>query len=170
MAIDNTPPRLRLIATIAIIMVTTLVGLEFVFRSYYAFMSDQAKYEKLAPTREKSEQLAAEQASLASAKLPLEQAMMQVARGARSMLVEPRPSDDTAAMTGWSKMPKQIPLPAPDEPQAGSSAPASAGPNAGPGATDAGTLPPPAVMPIVTPAGSKDGAAPRAPAPHPPGH
>ncbi|CAN5891873.1 hypothetical protein BH11MYX4_BH11MYX4_16890 [soil metagenome] len=34
MAIDNTPPRLRLIMTISVIVVITLVGLDFVFKSY----------------------------------------------------------------------------------------------------------------------------------------
>lgn len=32
MAIDNTPPRLRLIGTIAVIVVITLVSLDFVFK------------------------------------------------------------------------------------------------------------------------------------------
>ena len=55
MAIDNTPPRLRLIVTIAIIVVITLVGLDFVFKSYYAYMSDQAVREKMAPTLDRDE-------------------------------------------------------------------------------------------------------------------
>ena len=64
MAIDNTPPRLRLIGTIAVIVVITLVSLDFVFKSYYAFMTDEAQREKLAPTTDKTEQRAAEAAAL----------------------------------------------------------------------------------------------------------
>jgi hypothetical protein len=111
MAIDNTPPRLRLIVTIAIIVVITLVGLDFVFKSYYAYMSDEAHREKLAPTTDYNAQVAAEQAAFAGAKMPVDQAIAQLKT--RSDLIEPKPSDDVGAMTGWSKLPKQAPLPAP---------------------------------------------------------
>ena len=121
MATDNTPPRLRLIVTIAIIVVITLVGLDFVFKSYYAYMTDEAQNEKLAPTKERDQQFAAEKAALASGKMPIEQAMAQL-KGARSELVEPKPSEDMGPMTGWSKMPKLAPLPAPGEPSPGAHA------------------------------------------------
>ncbi len=111
MAIDNTPPRLRLIGTIGAIVVITLVSLDFVFKSYYAYMTDEAQREKLAPTTEKYDQRAAEAAALSGAKLPIDQAMAQIGKGTRSDLVEPKPSDDMGAMTGWSKLPKQPPLP-----------------------------------------------------------
>lgn len=124
MAIDNTPPRLRLIVTIAIIVVITLVGLDFVFKSYYAYMTDQAQLEKLAPTKDREQQTAAEKAALAAGKMPIEQAMAQL-KGARGELVEPKPSEDMGPMTGWSKMPKHAPLPAPGDP--GTGAPAHAG-------------------------------------------
>jgi len=112
MATDNTPPRLRLIATIAVIAVITLVGLNFVFESYYAYMVDEARREKLAPTRDKEAASAAEAAALAGGKMPIGQAMAGLA-GRRGDLVEPKPSEDMGAMTGWSKLPKQLPLPAP---------------------------------------------------------
>lgn len=116
MAIDNTPPRLRLIVTIAIIVVITLVGLDFVLRGYYAYMSDMATREKLAPLRDRDEQHKAEQASFGAAKLPIDQAMAQVAKGTRAEAITPKPSEDMGPMTGWSKMPKQPPLPAPASP------------------------------------------------------
>jgi hypothetical protein len=112
MATDNTPPRLRLIVTIAIIVVITLVGLDFVFKSYYAFMTDEAKREKIAPTTEYAAQMAAEKAAFAGAKLPMDQAFSQL-KASRSELIEPKPSDDLGAMTGWSKLPKQAPHAAP---------------------------------------------------------
>ena len=146
MAIDNTPPRLRLIVTIAIIMLITLVSLDFVFKSYYAFMTDVAKHEKLAPTLAKTEQRAAEQAALAGAKLPIEQAMAQVGKGTRSALIEPRPSDDMAPMTGWAKMPKQAPAPVPADPHPtpspGLTAPGLTPSPGDGGAMDAGATPP----------------------------
>jgi hypothetical protein len=115
MATDNTPPRLKLIATIAVIVVTTLVSLEFVFKSYYGYMTDEAQREKIAPTLAKEEQATTEKASFAAAKMPIDQAMAQL-KSARSELIEPKPSDDLGAMTGWSKLPKQPPLPAPTTP------------------------------------------------------
>lgn len=108
MATDNTPPRLRLIATIATIVVITLIGLNFVFESYYGFMTDEARREKIAPTTARSAEVAAEQAAFAGAKMPLEQAAAQL-KASRSELIEPKPSDDLGAMTGWSKLPKQAP-------------------------------------------------------------
>ena len=112
MAIDNTPPRLRLIVTIAVIVVVTLLGLNFVFESYYAIMLDQARLEKLAPTTAKDEQQTAEAAALAGGKMPIDKAMAQL-KGARSAVIEPKPSEDVGAMTGWSKLPKHAPLPVP---------------------------------------------------------
>ena len=141
MATDNTPPRLRLIVTIAIIVVITLVGLDFVFKSYYAYMSDEAAREKMAPTRERDESRAAEQTSLTSGKVPIEQAMAQVAKGARDSFIEPRQSDDVAPMSGWSKMPKATPqAAAPGAPPvaAGDAGTATGTGDAGPGAADGG--------------------------------
>ena len=145
MATDNTPPRLRLIVTIAIIVVITLVGLDFVFKSYYAYMSDEAYREKMAPTRERDESRAAEQTSLTSGKVPIEQAMAQVAKGARDSFIEPRQSDDIAPMTGWSKMPKPTPHGAGGPTPAGDAGTTSTGDagttsagDAGPGAADGG--------------------------------
>jgi hypothetical protein len=170
MATDNTPPRLRLIVTIAVIVIITLVGVDFVLKSYYAFMSDEAQREKLAPLTARNDQRTAEQASFAGAKLPIDQAMAQVAKGTRSELIEPKPSEDMGPMTGWSKLPKQLPLPAPGAGHAAPMAPighdamgitTDAGPGGAPGdaahAADAGRAP----APHAPPAPAKDaGAAP----------
>ena len=112
MAIDNTPPRLRLIVTIAVIVIITLLGLNFVFESYFAIMTDQARFEKLAPTTARDDQRAAEAAALAGGKMPIDKAMAQL-KGARGEAIEPKQSEDVGAMTGWSKLPKQAPLPVP---------------------------------------------------------
>jgi hypothetical protein len=113
MAIDNTPPRLKLIATIAIITVVTLIGIDFVLKSYYAMMTDDATREKLAPTTEKDTLHKAEQAALTGATIPIDQAMAQVAKGTRPEAITPQPSEDLAPMTGWSKLPKPAPTPHP---------------------------------------------------------
>jgi hypothetical protein len=131
MAIDNTPPRLRLIITIAVIVVITLVSLEFVFKSYYAYMTDEAKLEKTAPKTALLAQIKAEKEAFGGAKMPVDQAMSQIAKGTRPELIDPKPSDDVAALTGWNKLPKQPPVPAPAPNDVRGAAPA---------ATDAGVL------------------------------
>src|SRR5262249_49455774 len=113
MAIDNTPPRLKLIVTIAVITVVTLISLDFVFKSYYAMMSDEAAHEKIAPTRDKEEQHKAESLALMGATIPVEQAMTQLAHGVRPEAITPQPSEDLAPMVGWSKLPKPAPVPQP---------------------------------------------------------
>jgi len=144
MAIDNTPPRLRLIITIAVIVVITLVSLEFVFKSYYALMTDEAKAEKNAPRTALLTQLAAEKEAFGGAKIPVDQAMSQIAKGTRPELIDPKPSDDLASLIGWNKLPKQppVPPPAPNDVR-GNAPPADAGAmmatgDAGPAITDAG--------------------------------
>jgi hypothetical protein len=138
MATDNTPPRLRLIVTIATIVVISLASFDLVFKSYFAFMTDEAKHEKLAPKTELLAQLVAEHDSLAGAKVPVDLAMSQVAKGTRPEIIEARPSEDMAPMTGWAKMPKQPPLPAPG---AGLPIPTGAHTTAVMPAVDAGAAP-----------------------------
>ena len=130
MATDNTPPRLRLVVTIAVIVVITLVSLDFVFRSYYAYMTDEARAEKVAPKTALLAQNKAEADSFAGAKVPLTQAMAQVLADTKTRpdLIEPKPSDDTGPLTGWAKAPKAMPI--------GMVSAADAG--AAPAATDAG--------------------------------
>jgi hypothetical protein len=168
MATDNTPPRLKLIATIAVIVVITLVSLDFVFKSYYGFMTDEAQREKLAPTTAKDEQVVAEKASFAGGKMPIDQAMAQL-KANRAAIIEPTASDDLAAMTGWSKLPKALPAgtptaavaPAPSAGDAGAplatgdagAAPLATGDSGAPlAAGDAGAVP-------TAPATSKDAGA-----------
>jgi len=113
MAIDNTPPRLKLIVTIAVITVITLIGIDFVLKSYYAMMTDQAQREKLAPTTDKDELHKAETVALTSGSMPIQKAMAAVAKGERPALITPQQSDDLGPMTGWSKLPKPAPTPHP---------------------------------------------------------
>lgn len=113
MATDNTPPRLKLIVTIAVITVISLIAIDFGTRSYFAMMTDEAQREKLAPTREKDELHKAEQAALANAVIPIEKAMAEIGKGERPALIAPQQSEDLGPMTGWSKLPKPVPTPQP---------------------------------------------------------
>lgn len=110
MAIDHTPPRLRLIATIAVIVLITLVSLDYVLKSYFAYMSSEAKHEKNAPKAALLAQMDNEHRAMAGSKVAIDQAMKQVAREVRPELIGPKASEDLGAMTGWSKMPKPAPV------------------------------------------------------------
>lgn len=140
MAIDNTPPRLKLITTIAVITVVTLISLDFVFKSYYAMMTDEAAREKIAPTRDREELRKAEQVAFTNASIPIDQAMAQLAKGTRPEIIAPQPSEDLSPMTGWSKLPKPAPTPMPKapEPPASDTASDSAGDAGTPLAAEAG--------------------------------
>ena len=83
-----------------------LIGINFVLESYYAMMSDEAHREKIAPTRDKDDQRKAELVALTGAAIPVDQAMAQLAKGARPETITPQASEDVAPMTGWSKLPK----------------------------------------------------------------
>ncbi|MCL2724903.1 MAG: hypothetical protein FWD69_10760 [Polyangiaceae bacterium] len=109
MATDNSPPRLKLLVTIGVITVVTLVALNLVLRGYYAHMSDEARHAKMAPTTGLDDHRKSEMAILAGSKVPMDQAMAQLARGQRDNLIAPQQSDDLGPMTGWSKAPKAPP-------------------------------------------------------------
>ena len=131
MAIDNTPPRLKLIVTIAVLTVTTLVFLDFALKSYYGYMTDEAIREKLAPPIELDEQRKEEAAALAKANV--DQVMAQMGKGPRGEGITPTQSEDLGPMTGWTKMPKPVPTPepraaaAPDAADGGANAAGDAG-------------------------------------------
>lgn len=142
MAIDNTPPRLRLIATIAVLTIVTLVALDFILRSYYAYMTDDAIRSKLAPPIELEEQRQEEAKSLSAAKI--DQAIAQIAKGGvRPESITPQQSDDVSALTGWSKLPKPAPATHPAIPPPGEATPGDGGVT---GAADGGTATPNAMM------------------------
>ena len=120
MAIDNTPPRLQLIITIAVITVISLVGIDFVLRGYYGYMTDDAQHRKLAPTTALDDQHKAEQTALTAANL--DQNIAQLSKGSRTDIIKPSQSEDMGPMTGWSKLPKQAPAPEPHTTPAGGGA------------------------------------------------
>ncbi len=157
MATDNTPPRLKLIVTIGVITLITLVGIKFATESYFAMMSDEAQREKLAPTRDRDEQHKAEQAALTNAAIPIDKAMAEIGKAARPAAIAPQQSEDLGPMTGWSKLPKPAPTP-----HAPAPAPAPAMDDAGAAAAgDAGA------MPLAGDAGAPSPTATDAGAPHP---
>ncbi|AKU97703.1 hypothetical protein AKJ09_04367 [Labilithrix luteola] len=170
MATDNSPPRIKLIVTIGVITIVTLAGLNLVLNSYYAMMSDEAQTAKRSAPVALEEHQKAEQAALTGAKMPIDQAMAQLAKGNREGLVTPQQSDDLGPMTGWSKLPKHAPEPIVGAagPEAGDAGAEAA--DGGAAAADGGALAADGgAAPLATDAGAPAkggdaGAAPHAPA------
>lgn len=107
--IDNTPPRIRLLVTLVVISVVTLVGLKFALDSYFIATTEQAVRDAQKPvSAEVVQQHELEAKAFAAAKMPIDQAAAQIAKGERAG-VEPQPSDDTGSLSGWSKLPKPVP-------------------------------------------------------------
>lgn len=115
MAHDQTPPRMKLIIQIAVATPLLLIGLKFVLDSYFVWMSEEATAEKLAPTTELNKLREGEKRNLTSGPTPITAAMMEIGKGRTENggpeLIAPQPSDDTGALTGWSKLPRTFELP-----------------------------------------------------------
>jgi hypothetical protein len=107
MATDQSPPRLRLIITIAFVTVVTLVSLKFVFESYFTDIMEEAAASKFVGPDEVNALHATEAAKLTNGPaIPIDQAMAQLSAQGRlgSPMITPQPSDDLAALTGWAHL------------------------------------------------------------------
>ncbi len=115
MAHDQTPPRMKLILQIAIATPLLLLGLKYVLDSYFIWMSEEALAEKMAPTTELNKLREGEKKNLTSGPMPITAAMMEISKGRSEQggpeLIAPQQSDDTGALTGWSKLPRTFELP-----------------------------------------------------------
>jgi hypothetical protein len=179
MAADNSPPRIQPIAITAFIAVLVLVGLKFVFDSYYLAMFEAEEYRKVGSV-EPSQLLAlraAEKKSLASAPVPIDRAIDLVVKGRADPMpdpkagdITPQPSTDNAPLIGWASFGRVAPAtpagaqsaePAPGTPPAMS---ASAAPASSPS-----SAPSPATSAPSPAASTSAGPAPRPPV-GPPAH
>jgi hypothetical protein len=121
MATDNSPVQNRLIIIVGAMTVITLVGLKFVFDSYFASMTDEVLLAKLAPPNELLASREADRKKLAGGTMPIDKAMAELAAKGRTLDslgpdLAPRQSDDLGPMAGWVKLPRPTPrseLPAP---------------------------------------------------------
>jgi hypothetical protein len=107
MATDQSPPRLRLIISIAVGTVVVLVSLKFVFTSYFTDIMEEAAASKLVHPDEVNALHVTEAAKLNNPPaIPIDQAMTQLASQGRlgSTLITPQPSEDIAPLTGWAHL------------------------------------------------------------------
>lgn len=116
MASDQTPPQNRLIVTIGLLAVFTLIAVKFIIGSYYIDMTEgtaraqsevdeKSEYSRSAQLRA----LRAEQnKALAQSPVPIDVAMKNLATSGRDNappVISPQQSDDTSALVGWGKAP-----------------------------------------------------------------
>jgi hypothetical protein len=115
MASDQSPTQNRTILTVAGVALVSLIGLKFVFDSYFIEMAEAAAKDKLPVAEQLIKHRSEESKALASGPMPIDQAMAELGRNGRTTAanpgvdVSPRQSNDTGALIGWSKMPRAIP-------------------------------------------------------------
>src|SRR5215468_4224305 len=101
MATDNSPPKIRVILTIAFSSVVILGALNFVFRSYFQMMTDEATLTHLRPAAELIKLREGEQKNLTSGAMPIDKAIAELAakgRGDALKDIEPQASNDMGPM------------------------------------------------------------------------
>jgi hypothetical protein len=165
MATDQSPPRIRIILTIAFSSFVILVTLNFVLRSYFLMMTEQVEHDHLAKPEELIKLRAGEERNLTTSPVPIKKAMAELQMRGREGSdalkpladITPQQSDDLGPMVGWVRNPNQVYV---DRINAAASASAAA--PAVPPAGDAGAAP------SATPdAGSAPPKAPTSPKPAP---
>lgn len=111
MAYDRNEPKTTLITGLSVFVVILVVLVRYAMMSYFNIMHDQEEQLKIA-TRgiwQLTEMRASAAQRLSGGAMPIDQAMAAVSQGQRPAAVSPRPSTDTAAMTGWMQMTRALP-------------------------------------------------------------
>jgi hypothetical protein len=115
MATDSSPPRIRIILTIAFSSLVILVTLNYVFRSYFLMMTEEVEHAHLAKPEELLKLHEGEARNLTTAPTPIAQAMQELTTRGRTNYealkaeadITPEPSTDMAPMVGWIRTPNQ---------------------------------------------------------------
>lgn len=109
MATDNSPPKIRVILTIAFSSVVILGALNFVFKSYFQMMTDEAVHAHLRPAAELLKLREGEQRNLTSGAMPIDKAIALLGSKGRDADkdITPEPSADMGPMVGWVRAPNQ---------------------------------------------------------------
>src|SRR5580658_8016306 len=82
MATDQSPPRIRIILTIAFSSFVILVTLNYVLRSYFLMMTEQVEHDHLSKPEELIKLRAGEERNLTTSPVPIKKAMAELqARG-----------------------------------------------------------------------------------------
>ena len=153
MATDKSSPRIRTIATTALVAVGVLVGLKFAFDSYYVTLFEAEERRRVTSVQpsELVELRATEKRAFARARVPLARSMEIVAHGRAEPIpgledggIIPEPSSDTAPLIGWAGLAKDRRSSSASSAPAGSVAPSAAAATAPSDASSASSPPTPA--------------------------
>ena len=107
MATETAEPRTGLIATIAVLVIASILGIRFFLVSYFNQMYDAENFSKSAGVSpgQLVRQRALEREHLENGAVPITQAMQLIAQGGRPAAIAPQPSTDYSALQGWSQRP-----------------------------------------------------------------
>src|SRR5581483_12410168 len=97
MSADDTPPKNRLIATLAFVSLCTLIALKFILTSYFNEMVEADKQTKITKPEALYAARAEQQKNLTSSPVPIDQAMADLEKG-RPDLIAPKQSEDTGPL------------------------------------------------------------------------
>ncbi len=108
MATDQSPTQNKLIVTIALLAVCTLVSLKFILGSYYISMTEAEAHAEIAPPDDIMKLRADQNKQLQQAAVPIDVAMKNLATSGRDNappVISPQQSNDMAPLAGWSRLP-----------------------------------------------------------------
>jgi hypothetical protein len=115
MATENSPPKIRIILTVAFSSVVILIALNSVFKSYFLMMTEDVEHDHLAVPAELNKLHEGEQRNLTTSNLPIAQAMQELAQRGREGSealkryadITPEASNDLGPQVGWIRAPNQ---------------------------------------------------------------
>jgi hypothetical protein len=116
MAFDKSPTRNSTIVALGATAIVSLVTVKLALDSYFIKITESTVEEKLVSPEQLIHQHELEKKALASGPMPIDQALAELTRKGRDGLraegvdLSPKQSDDTGALTGWSKMPRALPV------------------------------------------------------------
>lgn len=141
---DQSPTSNKLIVTVGLLAVFTLVSLKFIIGSYYISMTEAELHESISPPEQLMQLQADQNKALQQAPVPIDVAMKNLATSGRDNappVITPQQSGDLSPLQGWSKLPRDAkPFAPPPPPTMPVSMSSDAGADGGP-THDAGAHP-----------------------------
>lgn len=127
---DQSPTSNRLIVTVGLLSIFTLVSLKFIIGSYYIAMTEAEMHDSLVAPEQLIALRADQNKSLQQSAVPIDVAMKNLATSGRDnapALISPQQSNDMAPLQGWARLTHEVqpfaaPPPPPPTPMMGADA------------------------------------------------
>lgn len=117
---DQSPTSNKLIVTVGLLAVFTLVSLKFIIGSYYISMTEAEQHESMSAPEQLTQLRAEQNKALQQASVPIDVAMKNLATSGRDNappLISPQQSNDLAPLQGWAPLAHDVqPFAAPPPP------------------------------------------------------